>query len=90
MITVVTVIREMGIKPYPELTWSVGALMRDWWLDTTGRLPPKRLRPKTYQRGVHCFAIYPDAMRPVIRQIVRQHFGGQQMDLFGGQPNLFP
>lgn len=63
--------------------------MRDWWLDRTGYLPQKRLHPKTYQHGSHCHAVYPDAMRPVIKQLVRKYFRGEQLDLFDGQQGLF-
>lgn len=34
-----------------------------------GRQPPKDLRPKTRGPGVHCFALYPRAMLPELRDI---------------------
>lgn len=70
MITVVDVIRDMGIEPEPNLTWAVGAAVRDLYEDKNGRLPEKRLRTKTDGHGSHCFAVYPESMRPEIEKIV--------------------
>jgi hypothetical protein len=74
MITVVDVIKKMGIDPKPELTWSVGDLARDLWEAQFGQLPPKELRPKTAgDGGSHCFAVYPASWEPIIMVIIRRH-----------------
>jgi hypothetical protein len=83
-ITVVQVIRAMGIEPTPELTWSVGPMVRDLYESRVGHLPMKALRPKTNAGGTHCFAIYPEEMWSDIEKIVRAHQteAARQRDLF--------
>lgn len=42
MITVIDVFRELNIEPTPEVTWAVGAHVRDLWSSRNeGQLPPK-------------------------------------------------
>lgn len=91
-ITVVQVIRELGIEPAPELSWSVGCKVRDIYERSFGHLPPKELRHKTNDHGTHCFAIYPDNMRPVIANIVREHRteAARQTSLPFDDPRLSP
>lgn len=73
-ITVIDVMREMGVEIHNSLSWSVGHMVRNLWYSINGQLPPKDLRRKTHDpRGVHCFALYPEAMRPHIRRIVEMH-----------------
>jgi hypothetical protein len=83
-ITVVDVIRDMGVEVTNELTWSVGARMREMWRDEHGDLPEKGLRPKTAGPGSHCFAVYPEHWRQRIVAVVRQHvvFAERQISLF--------
>ena len=65
-ITVPGVCRDEGIEPTKHMMWSVGQQMVKLYRDLYGALPPKDNRPKTYVRGVHCFAIYPETFRPYI------------------------
>jgi hypothetical protein len=54
------VLHHLRIRPDKQLMWSAGALLRQWWLDRTGTLPPKKLAPKTDgSGGTHCHAYYP-------------------------------
>lgn len=71
MITVIDVIRAMGIEPTPELCWSVGDKVRDLYEREVGHLPVKVLRQKTYDKGSHCFAAYPEEWRPRVQEIIR-------------------
>lgn len=72
-ITIIQVMRAMGVEPEKRLSWAVGIKVRNLWESITGELPPKDLRRKTNDpKGVHCFAIYPEAMRPHIERIVRE------------------
>jgi hypothetical protein len=74
MITVIGVCREMGVEPYPEMTWSVGAAVRDEYVRRFGRLPDKRLGRKTYEdKGSHCFAVYPEDMKDFIKEEIGRH-----------------
>jgi hypothetical protein len=73
MITVVDVIRSLGIEPEPRLTWSVGNAVRALYESRNGSLPEKDLRGKTSGKGSHCFAIYPKHMKTDIEKIVRSH-----------------
>lgn len=84
-ITVIDVIRSMGIEPTPDLSWSVGNAVRTMWERETGELPPKHLRTKTAGTGSHCFAIYPPAWRDKIAVVIRAHRveAARQSDLFG-------
>ncbi len=58
-ITIIDVAREMGIEINPELTWAVGAIVRDEYIAEYGESPIKDLRKKTHGAGSHCFAVYP-------------------------------
>ena len=70
-ITVIDVMRDLKIEPTPALTWMVGDAVRNLWVDRTGMTPEKDLRPKTYDKGSHCFAIYPETLRAEIERIIR-------------------
>jgi hypothetical protein len=72
-ITVVSVCRDLNIEPTPELTWRVGAIVRDMYLKQYGCLPDKDLRNKTNGQGTHCFAIYPESWREKIAEVIRHH-----------------
>lgn len=72
-ITVIDVMRELRIEPVPELTWAIGAAVRDRYERLHGRLPEKELRTKTSGGGSHCFATYPQDMRTEIANIIRLH-----------------
>lgn len=72
-ITIVQVCRDLGVEPTPELTWSVGMRVRDLYERRYGALPEKDLRPKTNARGSHCFAVYPEHMRPDIARVIKAH-----------------
>lgn len=84
MITIIDVCRIMGVEPTPELTWAVGAAVRDLWVERHGVLPEKELRPKTAGPGSHCFAIYPETMRDEIENIIAKHHteAARQMTIF--------
>lgn len=86
MITVIEVFKSMGLEPSPDVTWPVGAAVRDRFLKRYGRLPSKELRPKTSGHGSHCFAVYPDDWRPLIVDIIKKARATKaaQSDLFGG------
>jgi len=74
-ITVIDVMHAMKIEPHPDLSWNVGNMVRDRFVQLYGHLPPKALRRKTdpEEGGSHCFAIYPDSMRPEIERIIGLH-----------------
>ena len=84
MITIVQVMRDIGIEPTNELCWSVGNEVRDVWELENGRLPFKELRQKTNGPGSHCFAVYPADWYFRIRAIILRHQteAGRQGDLF--------
>jgi hypothetical protein len=85
MITVIDVIRDMGVEPTPDLTWSVGGIVRGLYRQRCGELPQKDLRPKTDRSGgTHCFAVYPEEMRSDIEAVVKRHTfeASRQLDLF--------
>lgn len=69
-LTVIDVCREMGIEPYPELTWAVGGALQAEWNRWFGMQPPKVLRKKTYGPGSHCFAAYPENWRDKIMKAI--------------------
>lgn len=79
------VLRDMKIEPEKHLSWAVGIACRVAWENIHGALPEKALRPKTNDRGSHCFAIYPDRFRATIVTIVKAHVteARRQGDLFG-------
>jgi len=71
MITVIDVMRSMRLECNPAVTWPIGARVRDFYENMSGSLPTKVLRPKTNSGGTHCFAVYPETMRPDIERIIR-------------------
>lgn len=73
MITVIDVIRAMGLQPTKPETWKIGDAVRALYESEVGSLPVKVLRPKTNEPGSHCFAAYPDEWRPRIEAIVRSY-----------------
>jgi hypothetical protein len=73
MITVLDVMRSMGVEITSSLSWSVGVRVRELYEARTGCLPEKALRTKTIGTGSHCFAVYPDVMRDDIERVVRAH-----------------
>lgn len=73
MITVVDVMRDLGLEVTPSLSWSIGAAVRALYEERYGALPDKALRAKTNGAGSHCFAVYPEHMRADIVAIVRRH-----------------
>jgi hypothetical protein len=83
-LTVIDVMRDLGLEPTPEVTWPVGAIVRDLYEQRYGCLPEKKLRPKTSGEGTHCFAVYPTSMRPEIEKVIRAHQteAARQMVLF--------
>jgi hypothetical protein len=72
-ITVIEVMREMGVEPAPDVSTAIGNRVRDEYEALYGVLPPKALRPKTNGGGSHCFAVYPVEMKPTIERVVREH-----------------
>jgi hypothetical protein len=57
----------------PELTWSIGAAVREMYERRFGVPPEKKLRTKTCGAGSHCFAVYPTHLRTDITSIIRMH-----------------
>lgn len=86
MITVVDVFKSLGLEPTPEQTWAVGAAVRALYEERFGHLPHKELRRKTSGSGSHCFAVYPEEMRPQIQDCIARVNAEKaaQPDLFGG------
>jgi len=72
-ITVPDVARGMGVEITKHMMWSVGLTVMAHYRREYGALPIKDLRPKTHAKGVHCFAIYPETMRPVIEAAIRAY-----------------
>jgi hypothetical protein len=84
-ITVIDVLREMGIEITNELAWSLGAHVRERWTEKTGTAPALELTPKTHGRGgSHCLAHYPIDFKPEIMAIAKgyQIEKQRQGDLF--------
>jgi hypothetical protein len=85
-VTVLDVMRDMGVEPSPRVSWAIGTRVRDEYQMLFDALPPKALRPKTSGTGgTHCLAVYGPEMRPTIERIVREHSvaAARQADLFG-------
>jgi hypothetical protein len=83
-ITVPGVCRSMGIEPTKWLMWSVGQIVVKEYIRRYGAPPPKDNRKKTYDEGVHCFAIYEEHMRKFIEKVINEHLTekARQGDLF--------
>ena len=83
-IHVTQVCKDMGVEPNPRMMWSVGQIMQAKYTKEFGVPPPKDNRPKTYEEGVHCMAIYPPDWRPLIEaEIVAYGYEkARQGDLF--------
>jgi hypothetical protein len=58
-VTVTQVFRAIGVEPDKHLTWTVGAVMAEQYLQEKGLEVPKANRPKTNGGGSHCMAVYP-------------------------------
>lgn len=69
-ITVIDVMRRMGIEITNELSWSVGAQARERWMDQGRKAPDLKLTPKTNGGGSHCLAHYPESFEAEIRGIL--------------------
>ena len=84
-ITVIDVMRALGVEPEPRVSWAVGAAVANRYFAEVGDLPIKALRPKTGGGGSHCFALYPVSWRPIIEDAVRsaQVEAARQGDIFG-------
>lgn len=73
-ITVIDVMREMGVEPTDKLDWAVGLTMAKWYIQLTGFDPPKHNAPKTFKPDeVHAFAHYPECFRKRIQDFIRMH-----------------
>jgi hypothetical protein len=83
-ITIVQVIREMGIEPSNKLCWAVGDKMQAWYVRNIGSAPHKDNRGKTNGAGSHCFALYQPIFHKKIQEFVRQ----VQFEM-SRQPDLF-
>lgn len=71
-ITIIDVCREIGVEPEPNMTWSVGARVRDLY-EASGGTIRYALRQKTNGGGSHQFAIYPPSWRERIVREIRRH-----------------
>lgn len=73
-ITVIDVMREMGVTPTKELDQAVGLTMAKWYIQLTGLEPPKFNGQKTFNpKEVHAFAHYPECFRKRIQDFIRMH-----------------
>jgi hypothetical protein len=70
-ITVIDVIRDMGIETSNGLDWVVGSKMAHWYERHTKCAPVKDNRKKTNSGGSHCFALYHESYRERIESFVR-------------------
>ena len=98
MVTIIDVCRSFQITITRHDAWEIGPKVRDAYHESIGEPPLKALRPKTYGKGSHFFAVYPLEFRPYIVEIVLAHMGMKdtQMDMFDpwrgrgeDQPDLF-
>ena len=71
-ITIIDVMRDMGVEPHKSITWPIGLRVVHRFQQRFHRLPVKLLRTKTCGVGVHCFAVYPKSFRPEIEAVVRE------------------
>ena len=71
-VTITERIRALGYEANNELSWRVGAAIRNRWEETHGELPEKDLRQKTSGRGSHCMAVYPIEWIGFIDSIIRK------------------
>lgn len=69
-ITVPQVVREKGYENDEDINPKIGAKVRDIYKEKSGHAPVKDNRPKTYDPGSHCFALYPELMRSDIEFLV--------------------
>jgi hypothetical protein len=84
-ITVIDVIRDMGIETSNGLDWAVGARMARWYKKHHGDCDPvKDNNRKTNGGGSHCFAHYHESYRARIESFVRacQFEAARQPELF--------
>jgi|APGre2960657505_1045072.scaffolds.fasta_scaffold16614_3 hypothetical protein len=83
-ITVIDVMKKLGVEITNELSWSVGADVRALWEESRGREPDKELRAKTSGAGSHCFAVYPVSFASTIEGVIKAHKAdaARQMSLF--------
>jgi hypothetical protein len=91
-IYVTGVCKDMGVEPNPQMMWSVGQMMQRKYMQMYGVPPPKDNRPKTYEEGVHCMAIYPEHFRPYIEKAIMAYGfeRARQGDLFGDSASPSP
>jgi len=90
-VTITERIKALGFEVNNELSWRVGAAIRNKWEEVTGALPEKDLRRKTSGQGSHCMAVYPvkwraeidDMIRKVAKQINAEE--ARQINLWGKQ-----
>lgn len=88
MFDVRDVLRKLGVEVQPDISWRVGAALRDRYQEDNDRLPIKELRRKTAGGGTHCFAVYPaEFWRTAIAVAesviaVQQYETARQGDLF--------
>lgn len=73
-VTIIDVMRAMGVEPTKRLNWNVGRDMARYHKQRFGVLPPKDNRPKTSGTGgQHCFALYPISMIKKICEFIRKY-----------------
>lgn len=83
-ITIIEVMRDMGVEPTKDVSWPVGETVSNHWESLHGERPLRRTCPKTNGGGSHSFAVYPEEWRPLIEKIVNEHKPdpSKQMSLF--------
>lgn len=85
-ITVIDVMREKGVQITNELSWSLGAHVRERWQELGHGPPGMKLTPKTNGTGgTHCIAHYPLWFKPEITRILQLYETEKQ-----SQGELFP
>ena len=96
METIIDVCRSLQIKITRHDAWEIGPKVRDAYRASIGVPPFKDLRPKTYGKGSHYFAVYPPEFRPFMVEIIRAHMGlkESQLDMFdhwcrSDRPDMF-
>ena len=83
-ITTKQVIKAMGLHPTHNQSTAIGLRAQAEYAKEFHEQPPKDNRPKTYGKGVHCFALYPETWRGKIEVHINavMDTGRNQGDLF--------
>jgi hypothetical protein len=74
-ITIIDVIRDMGLEPNDTMDWAVGLRFAKWFYEFTGGMEPEKWNRNGTKdsRRVHCFAHYPECFRHKMESMVREY-----------------